>query len=100
MRCRDLLTGHGGCADRGRGGQAARLVEKPFSNNALVDRIEEALKVSAAAFSRPLRGAPARLDELTEREREPCAWSRGAFKLIATALENAHGRTAPVARVG
>jgi two-component system response regulator DctR len=48
------------------------FVEKPFSNNALVDRIEEALRVSAEALhERRLRALQQRrLDDLTERERE------------------------------
>jgi two-component system response regulator DctR len=69
-----FLTGHGdvpsAVAAVKRG--AFDFVEKPFSNNALVDRIELALQASAAALVlRRERGALARaLAELTERERE------------------------------
>lgn len=69
-----FLTGHGdvptAVAAVKRG--AFDFVEKPFSNNALVDRIEQALAASAQA----LRGRRERLarelslTELTERERE------------------------------
>ncbi len=69
-----LLTGHGdvptAVATVKRG--AFDFVEKPFSNNGLVDRVEEALAVSTRAIqarrgSDQLRRA---LAELTERERE------------------------------
>ncbi|MDT8999441.1 response regulator [Paucibacter sp. APW11] len=69
-----FLTGHGdvptAVAAVKRG--AFDFVEKPFSDNALVDRIEEALAASAAAIgARGLQGQLAqRLAELTERERE------------------------------
>lgn len=69
-----FLTGHGdvptAVAAVKRG--AFDFVEKPFSNNALVDRIEQALADSAAAIrQRHAAGAVARaLAELTERERE------------------------------
>jgi two-component system, LuxR family, response regulator DctR len=45
--------------------------EKPFSDNALVDRIEHALGASQRAISaqRERRAIAARVDELTERER-------------------------------
>ena len=48
------------------------FVEKPFSNNALVDRIEEALRRSAAALERRRErdGVARALAELTEREQE------------------------------
>jgi two-component system response regulator DctR len=48
------------------------FVEKPFSNNALVDRIEQALALSAAELTRrrEQRGRARRLAELTEREAE------------------------------
>lgn len=67
-----FLTGHGdvpsAVAAVKRG--AFDFVEKPFSNNALVDRVEQALALSAAAQAD--RGARARakaaLAELTERE--------------------------------
>lgn len=69
-----FLTGHGdvptavSAVKRG----AFDFVEKPFSDNALVDRIEQALKVSEAAIrTRERRGrVRRRLDELTERERD------------------------------
>ena len=69
-----FLTGHGdvptavGAVKRG----AFDFVEKPFSNNALVDRIEQALVSSAQALvQRRERLATARaLAELTDRERE------------------------------
>ena len=69
-----FLTGHGdvptAVAAVKRG--AFDFVEKPFSNNALVDRIEQALMLSAQALqARRARLAAARaLAELTERERE------------------------------
>jgi two-component system response regulator DctR len=48
------------------------FVEKPFSNNALVDRIETALQASAATLlqRRALNRTEHALAELTERERE------------------------------
>ena len=48
------------------------FVEKPFSNNALVDRIELALHASAQALAqqRTQHATAAALAELTERERE------------------------------
>jgi two-component system, LuxR family, response regulator DctR len=69
-----FLTGHGdvptavGAVKRG----AFDFVEKPFSNNALVDRIELALHASAQALvQRRGQEALARtLAELTEREHE------------------------------
>jgi two-component system, LuxR family, response regulator DctR len=69
-----FLTGHGdvptAVAAVKRG--AFDFVEKPFSNNALVDRIELALQASAQALlQRRARDTVARaLAELTERERE------------------------------
>ena len=69
-----FLTGHGdvptAVAAVKRG--AFDFVEKPFSDNALVDRIEQALQRSEAA-SRARLGRESvrkRLAELTERERE------------------------------
>jgi two-component system response regulator DctR len=69
-----FLTGHGdvptAVAAVKRG--AFDFVEKPFSNNALVDRVEQALAVSAATLAQ--RDAAAARDrllaELTERERD------------------------------
>jgi len=69
-----FLTGHGdvptAVATVKRG--AFDFVEKPFSNNALVDRIEQALQRSAAelARQREQRVHARRLAELTEREAE------------------------------
>ncbi len=72
-----FLTGHGdvptAVAAVKRG--AFDFVEKPFSNNALVDRVELALQASAHAITQRsadglLHGA---LAELTEREREVMA---------------------------
>ena len=69
-----FLTGHGdvptAVAAVKRG--AFDFVEKPFSNNALVDRIEQALALSAAELlrRRELRARSQRLAELTEREAE------------------------------
>ncbi len=69
-----FLTGHGdvptavSAVKRG----AFDFVEKPFSNNALVDRVELALQASAQALTeRRARQATAKaLSELTERERD------------------------------
>ena len=69
-----FLTGHGdvptavSAVKRG----AFDFVEKPFSNNTLVDRIEQALSLSAQALrARRERDASTRaLAELTDRERE------------------------------
>jgi two-component system response regulator DctR len=69
-----FLTGHGdvptAVAAVKRG--AFDFVEKPFSDNTLVDRIEQALQLSAAALARQRaqRQAARQLDGLTERERE------------------------------
>ena len=80
-----FLTGHGdvptAVAAVKRG--AFDFVEKPFSNNALVDRIEQALAASAAIITarrermQRLRG----LVELSEREQE-------VMRLIADGLLN------------
>jgi len=69
-----FLTGHGdvpmavSAVKRG----AFDFVEKPFSNNTLVDRIEQALTLSAQALlaRRERDGAERALAELTDRERE------------------------------
>lgn len=69
-----FLTGHGdvptavSAVKRG----AFDFVEKPFSNNALVDRIEQALSGSAEALlaRRAVDGVARALGELTERETE------------------------------
>jgi two-component system response regulator DctR len=69
-----FLTGHGdvptAVAAVKRG--AFDFVEKPFTTNALVDRVELALQASARALQqRKAQGATARLlAELTERERD------------------------------
>ena len=69
-----FLTGHGdvptAVAAVKRG--AFDFVEKPFSDNALVDRVEQALAASAEAIAaRASQGQLAqRMAELTERERE------------------------------
>jgi two-component system response regulator DctR len=69
-----FLTGHGdvptAVAAVKRG--AFDFVEKPFSNNALVDRVEQALAKSAAALAarRAQAQAAGALAELTERERD------------------------------
>jgi two-component system response regulator DctR len=69
-----FLTGHGdvptAVAAVKRG--AFDFVEKPFSDNALVDRIELALERSEAAIrARLVRGGvQLRLNDLTERERD------------------------------
>jgi two-component system response regulator DctR len=69
-----FLTGHGdvptavGAVKRG----AFDFVEKPFSNNALVDRIEQALALSAAELMRrrEQRTQARRMAVLTDREVE------------------------------
>lgn len=69
-----FLTGHGdvptAVAAVKRG--AFDFVEKPFSNNTLVDRVEQALQLSATALlqRRAHDGTARALAELTERERE------------------------------
>lgn len=80
-----FLTGHGdvptAVAAVKRG--AFDFVEKPFSDNTLVDRIEEALALSEKAIAaRQHNGRLAlRLAELTERERE-------VMGLVVQALPN------------
>jgi two-component system, LuxR family, response regulator DctR len=88
-----FLTGHGdvptAVAAVKRG--AFDFVEKPFSNNALVDRVELALQGSAAAIRQRQAAAAVRhaLAELTEREREvmQLVVDGRANKLIADALD-------------
>ncbi len=69
-----FLTGHGDVPTAVAAVKAGAFdfVEKPFSNNALVDRVEQALAHSAAGIA--ARGAglqrDRRLGELTEREQE------------------------------
>jgi two-component system response regulator DctR len=87
-----FLTGHGdvptAVAAVKRG--ALDFVEKPFSNNALVDRIEAALQVSADTLlqRRGQQRTATALAELTEREREVMhlVVAGRANKLIADAL--------------
>ena len=57
--------------------------EKPFSDNALVDRVEQAVKASAAMLdqSRQRQTLQNRLDELTERERD-------VMRLVVKGLAN------------
>jgi two-component system, LuxR family, response regulator DctR len=88
-----FLTGHGdvptavGAVKRG----AFDFVEKPFSDNALVDRIEQALQKSEAAIRQRLEraGRARRLAELTERERDVMRLviEGRPNKLIADALD-------------
>jgi two-component system response regulator DctR len=88
-----FLTGHGdvptAVAAVKRG--AFDFVEKPFSDNALVDRIEQALQRSEAALGRRAdkRRIERALAELTEREREVMnlVVEGRPNKLIADALD-------------
>jgi len=88
-----FLTGHGDVATAvaavKRG--AFDFVEKPFSDNALVDRIEQALQRSDAALGRRAekRQIERALAELTEREREVMnlVVEGRPNKLIADALD-------------
>jgi two-component system response regulator DctR len=88
-----FLTGHGdvpmAVAAVKRG--AFDFVEKPFSDNALVDRIEQALLRSDAALARRAdkRQVDRALAELTEREREVMnlVVEGKPNKLIADALD-------------
>jgi len=87
-----FLTGHGdvptAVAAVKRG--AFDFVEKPFSNNALVDRVELALAASAGALRRRQAGRDVEraLAELTEREHEvmQLVVEGRSNKLIAEAL--------------
>lgn len=69
-----FLTGHGDVATAVATVKqgAFDFVEKPFSDNALVDRVERALEASARALQaeRALQATRRCLHELTERERE------------------------------
>ncbi|NBT10994.1 MAG: DNA-binding response regulator [Betaproteobacteria bacterium] len=88
-----FLTGHGdvptavGAVKRG----AFDFVEKPFSDNALVDRIEQALALSARALlaERAVLTMRTALQELTEREREVMSLVMEGLpnKLIADELD-------------
>lgn len=88
-----FLTGHGdvptAVAAVKRG--AFDFVEKPFSNNALVDRVEQALAASAQALAqrRQRRELAQRLAELTDRERDVMGLvvEGRPNKLIADALQ-------------
>ncbi len=88
-----FLTGHGdvptAVATVKRG--AFDFVEKPFSNNALVDRIEEALAQSAQALlrRRERERLASALAELTDREKDVMRLviEGRPNKLIADALE-------------
>lgn len=88
-----FLTGHGdvptAVAAVKRG--AFDFVEKPFSDNALVDRIEQALVRSDAALARRAdkRNVERALAELTDREREVMnlVVEGRPNKLIADALD-------------
>jgi two-component system response regulator DctR len=65
--------------------------EKPFSDNALVDRIEQALQHSAEALAEHSQssGLQARLDGLTDRERDVMRLVVGGLpnKLVADQLD-------------
>lgn len=80
-----FLTGHADvptAVDAVKRG-AFDFCEKPFSDNALVDRIEQALARSASALAQRSEhtGLQARLDGLTERERD-------VMKLVVEGLPN------------
>jgi len=80
-----FLTGHADvptAVDMVKRG-AFDFCEKPFSDNALVDRVEEALRRSAEvqASQREKGALQHRLDELTERERD-------VMRLVARGLPN------------
>jgi two-component system response regulator DctR len=87
-----FLTGHGdvptAVAAVKRG--AFDFVEKPFSDNALVDRVEQALALSTEAIlrRRETRAKAQALSELTERERDvmQLVIEGKPNKLIANAL--------------
>ncbi|MGH8805874.1 MAG: response regulator transcription factor, partial [Polaromonas sp.] len=88
-----FLTGHADvptAVDAVKRG-AFDFCEKPFSDNALVDRIEQALKHSAAALAQHSESTSlqARLDELTDRERDVMRLVVGGLpnKLVADQLD-------------
>ena len=80
-----FLTGHADvptAVDAVKRG-AFDFCEKPFSDNALVDRIEQALGVSARAFEarRSNSNLQVKLTDLTERERD-------VMRLVVEGLPN------------
>ena len=80
-----FLTGHADvptAVDAVKRG-AFDFCEKPFSDNALVDRIEQALRASSAALAQRLQttGLQARLNGLTDRERD-------VMRLVVSGLPN------------
>ena len=80
-----FLTGHADvptAVDAVKRG-AFDFCEKPFSDNALVDRIEQALRASSAALAQRQQttGLQSRLDGLTERERD-------VMRLVVSGLPN------------
>ncbi len=88
-----FLTGHADVAtavDAVKRG-AFDFCEKPFSDNALVDRVEQALNLSAATLTRQAERTQlrARMAELTERERDVMQRVAQGLpnKLIADALD-------------
>ena len=72
-----FLTGHGDVptAVAAVKSGAFDFVEKPFSDNALVDRVEQALQMSAEAIARRrvMRSLQQRKAELTDREQDVMA---------------------------
>jgi two-component system, LuxR family, response regulator DctR len=88
-----FLTGHADvptAVDAVKRG-AFDFCEKPFSDNALVDRIEQALRLSAEALALQSQSTSlqARLGELTERERAVMRLVVGGMpnKLVADQLD-------------
>jgi two-component system response regulator DctR len=80
-----FLTGHADvptAVDSVKRG-AFDFCEKPFSDNALVDRVEQALALSQErlAVHQQSAGLVSRLDELTERERD-------VMRLVVAGLPN------------
>jgi two-component system, LuxR family, response regulator DctR len=80
-----FLTGHADvptAVDAVKRG-AFDFCEKPFSDNALVDRIEQALRVSGTALAQrqQVTGLQARLSGLTDRERD-------VMRLVVSGLPN------------
>ena len=80
-----FLTGHADvptAVDAVKRG-AFDFCEKPFSDNALVDRIEQALRASSTALAQRQQttGLQSRLDGLTDRERD-------VMRLVVSGLPN------------